>query len=367
MIDEGDELEEIEGIDEIEDGAEPVTEANELVAALMPSDFFDPEGATEDLLDSELAESQGLLIPDDLIELPIDDDMLDEEVTDLDTSDVGNDGVPEGGVTEVLDLDSSTLFEAPEFFDSDGVPEEDMEALDRLEPIESLSVIEEDLPEFQQEQHRGIDHLTSPGGEDVEGELQGQQVDEVELLTEAEEVDATAAALVAELRQEEAASELVSEASAEQEMSHDAAAELTPEVEQMLHEQDTTADGMLDASAPPAPEEDASVAFTEVTPLSDEQSAPEQIQDASAEEISAADLIVFSDEEWQVFREMMSDFTKPISFAQIFDSLRAQRQQGRITRSNEQLRTLVKQAINTGFLERSGRGTRVYYRIAENA
>ncbi len=76
--------------------------------------------------------------------------------------------------------------------------------------------------------------------------------------------------------------------------------------------------------------------------------------------------IYFSDEEWQAFSTMMATFTKPVSFAQIFDSLRELRKQDVLTRTNEQLRTMVKQAINKGILERSGRGKRIYYKLRQN-
>ncbi|MCG8353442.1 MAG: NYN domain-containing protein [Chloroflexales bacterium] len=81
------------------------------------------------------------------------------------------------------------------------------------------------------------------------------------------------------------------------------------------------------------------------------------------EEESDIDYIAFSDEEWQVFRTMMAGFTKPASFAQVFDTLRELRKQEAISRTNEQLRTMVKQAINAGLLERSGRGKRIYYKL----
>jgi uncharacterized protein (TIGR00288 family) len=76
--------------------------------------------------------------------------------------------------------------------------------------------------------------------------------------------------------------------------------------------------------------------------------------------------IVFTDEEWRVFCVMMQDFPKPTSFGQIFDSLRELRNKQVITRTNEQLRSLIKQAINNGVLERSGRGKRVYYMLKQD-
>jgi len=58
---------------------------------------------------------------------------------------------------------------------------------------------------------------------------------------------------------------------------------------------------------------------------------------------------------------MMRHFSKPVSFQQIFDTLRGLRKDQTLTRTNEQLRTMVKQAINSELLERSGKGKRVYY------
>lgn len=75
---------------------------------------------------------------------------------------------------------------------------------------------------------------------------------------------------------------------------------------------------------------------------------------------------VFSEEEWQAFRTMMQGFSKPASFAQIFDSLRTLRKEQVIIRTNEQLRNFVKQAISNGLLERSGRGKRVYYTLKQD-
>ncbi|MEI8306966.1 MAG: NYN domain-containing protein [Chloroflexales bacterium] len=73
--------------------------------------------------------------------------------------------------------------------------------------------------------------------------------------------------------------------------------------------------------------------------------------------------IDFSDEEWAFFSTMMRGFSKPVSFQQIFDALRGLRKDQSLTRTNEQLRTMVKQAINNELLERSGRGKRVYYAL----
>jgi uncharacterized protein (TIGR00288 family) len=91
--------------------------------------------------------------------------------------------------------------------------------------------------------------------------------------------------------------------------------------------------------------------------------APEAEGETDEGEETVAEPIDFSDTEWELFRGMMAGFPKPASFQQIFDTLRGLRKQHNLSRTNEQLRTMVKQAINTGLLERSGRGKRVYYAL----
>ncbi len=82
-----------------------------------------------------------------------------------------------------------------------------------------------------------------------------------------------------------------------------------------------------------------------------------------AEMVVVDEHIDFSDDEWALFRTMMAGFSKPASFQQIFDTLRDVRKEHNLARTNEQLRSMVKQAINSGMLERSGRGKRVYYTL----
>ena len=91
---------------------------------------------------------------------------------------------------------------------------------------------------------------------------------------------------------------------------------------------------------------------------------PEPVADdfEEAEDVPLAP-IDFSDEEWAFFYTMMRGFSKPVSFLQIFDALRGLRKDQSLTRTNEQLRTMVKQAINSELLERSGRGKRIYYAL----
>ncbi|MGB9753467.1 NYN domain-containing protein [Roseiflexus castenholzii] len=72
----------------------------------------------------------------------------------------------------------------------------------------------------------------------------------------------------------------------------------------------------------------------------------------------------FTDAEWQMLREVVVSAGRPLSFAQIHDLLRGARNNAGIVRTNEELRSLIKQAINTGVLRRSGKGARVVYHLA---
>jgi uncharacterized protein (TIGR00288 family) len=89
---------------------------------------------------------------------------------------------------------------------------------------------------------------------------------------------------------------------------------------------------------------------------------PEQAEQPEPEQAEPPE-ITFNDEEWMVFRDMMSQFSKPVSFSQMVDTMKDMRRQERISRTNEQLRTMVKQAISHGMLDRSGRGARIYYTL----
>lgn len=98
-----------------------------------------------------------------------------------------------------------------------------------------------------------------------------------------------------------------------------------------------------------------------------EVASEDETDETEAAESQSGEQIVFHDDEWQVFRTMMKQFSKPVSFSQIVDSLKELRnKQQKIDRRNEQLRTMVKQAIQMGLLERVGRGSRIYYKIAHH-
>lgn len=78
----------------------------------------------------------------------------------------------------------------------------------------------------------------------------------------------------------------------------------------------------------------------------------------------AAETRPFTDAEWQMLRDVVTAAGRPLSFAQIHDLLREARNNAGIFRTNEELRSLIKQAINTGVLRRSGKGSRVVYHLA---
>ncbi len=72
----------------------------------------------------------------------------------------------------------------------------------------------------------------------------------------------------------------------------------------------------------------------------------------------------FGEREWDVFRASMSEFTEPVRFADIFNALRGLRNQEVMELTNNELKELVKQGINRGILQRTGRGARAYYRLS---
>ncbi len=71
----------------------------------------------------------------------------------------------------------------------------------------------------------------------------------------------------------------------------------------------------------------------------------------------------FGEREWEIFRSSMAQFSEPVRFADIFSALRGLRNQEVIGLTNNELKELVKQAINRGMLQRTGRGARAYYRL----
>lgn len=75
-------------------------------------------------------------------------------------------------------------------------------------------------------------------------------------------------------------------------------------------------------------------------------------------------VVAFREEEWQALREILARSNRALSFMQIHDLLREERNNAGLQRTNEELRTMIKQAINSAILARSGKGSRIVYRLA---
>ena len=112
-------------------------------------------------------------------------------------------------------------------------------------------------------------------------------------------------------------------------------------------------------AALPAPE-----AVVSVAALIPEAARVEEPLSAGGEGEDETVRHTFTDREWEVFRTSMSQFTEPVRFAEIFNALRGLRNQEVVELTNNELRELVKQAINRGMLQRTGRGARAYYRLS---
>lgn len=295
----------------------------------------------------------------------------------------------------------------------DDVALEDVPDLDRLEPLEDLDEVElvpgdDAIFEQEAEDLEKLDVMIDPP---ITPSYRSTSLtfDEAQLLAESEQTEATAAALVAEIvdaqtalnepsgisipsdtefeppilddlaikealatgplgSEDEEATEAETADVASEEPSQEPDA---PQAEEVAADQAETSNEQASsdetvASQPEEEEAPAEVAASNEQPAGEPAVAeqPEAAQETIAQ-LPITEQITFSDEEWEIFRTMMAGFTKPVSFAQIFDSLRALRQAQKLTRTNEQLRTLAKQAINSGMLERSGRGTRIYYRLPQ--
>lgn len=116
-----------------------------------------------------------------------------------------------------------------------------------------------------------------------------------------------------------------------------------------------------DLSAEPQQNETAIVLMSD----QNDMPFPEQASGPVAPESSELINPNFSEEEWQTLKDTLLRTTRPLSFMQIHDLLRGERNNAGLQRTNEELRTMIKQAINTGILTRSGKGSRVAYRLAQ--
>jgi uncharacterized protein (TIGR00288 family) len=119
--------------------------------------------------------------------------------------------------------------------------------------------------------------------------------------------------------------------------------------------------------APEPPSESPPTEPVEELAPAEESVAEEPVTESELTLPSAAPTasLPFTDEEWQILRQAVGNFDRPVSFVQIHDALRNMRNSLGITRTNEELRSLIKQAINTGMLERLGKGNRANYRLAQ--
>ncbi|MCS6941094.1 MAG: NYN domain-containing protein [Roseiflexaceae bacterium] len=100
------------------------------------------------------------------------------------------------------------------------------------------------------------------------------------------------------------------------------------------------------------------------TPVEPPESFEAPESPASETTAPVAETRPFTNAEWQMLRDVVASAGRPLSFAQIHDLLREARNNASIFRTNEELRSLIKQAINTGVLRRSGKGARVVYHLA---
>lgn len=196
----------------------------------------------------------------------------------------------------------------------------------------------------------------------VEGEPEPVPQFDAEELAALADPELTAA--IAALRGEQTAQPAEAAPPAEPEVAEPATEAVAPE-ETALAEVGTPAIAPDEAAAPEAPAEVVESAPEPAAEAAPTEAPPADDEAAGEEEESQAEFIAFDETEWVVFRQMMAQFTRPVSFAQIFDTLRELRKQQALVRTNEQLRTMVKQAINSGLLERSGRGKRIYYRLKD--
>lgn len=125
----------------------------------------------------------------------------------------------------------------------------------------------------------------------------------------------------------------------------------------------------LDAPATPVAPEPLAPIVAPVTPVTPVV-PPAPSDDSDAADSMIGDAVVslpFSDEERSWVKAMVAASERPLSFQQIHDLLRDKRKRDDgIQRTNEELRSLIKLAINMGELQRIGRGNRVSYRVNPN-
>jgi hypothetical protein len=296
---------------------------------------------------------------------------------------------------ELQELEGDEVFEAPEGVDPITVGDDELLALAALEePAEIDQISEEQFAEelaaarlsdvmnsvaeamlaANYEQRDDEDEVfVADGEDDLFVDLAIEELPEAAFFDEPE-YTAPDAEEVAESASVAEEGEVVAEGEPEEEAAPEAEAVAEPEAaEEAAPEAEAVAEAeVVEEAAPvgagtvdqPGPESAAeAVAPAEATAEAPAATTEPDQAEADGEDATPAEDIHFTDAEWVVFRTMMTGFSKPASFQQIFDTLRGVRKDQQLTRTNEQLRSMVKQAINSGVLERSGRGKRIYYQL----
>lgn len=113
-----------------------------------------------------------------------------------------------------------------------------------------------------------------------------------------------------------------------------------------------------------APVQDEPIVAAPVAPEAETEPVLTPAAEETTAEEESTSRPTFGDREWQIFRGSMSQFSDPVRFAEIFSALRGLRNQEIIDLTNNELKELVKQAINRGMLQRTGRGAKAYYRLS---
>lgn len=93
----------------------------------------------------------------------------------------------------------------------------------------------------------------------------------------------------------------------------------------------------------------------------------EPVNEAEETTLSSTPEAEFDAQDWSVLLGTMSQFSGPVRFIEIFGALRGARNQELVELTNNEIKDLVKQAINRGLLQRTGRGAKAYYRLSARA
>ncbi|PDV97356.1 NYN domain-containing protein [Candidatus Chloroploca asiatica] len=307
-------------------------DANQLQSAESALNFDDPDDATTPVGDDELVALDHLEEPAEVVAF------FEEHAPDE---------LMGADLRELSSAEPPLADEAPDLvaLDSDGSDDAAWEAAASALAAQLLAPAEVDWEAMASEPQVPHEEAWEAVAHAVAAEDQARQASDLE---ETHPSEATPVAELAEVNTEDAPDAV-------------AVAEAHPEEVAEAHPEEGEGTDVHPEVSAEAPPEGGEPASTEVVQTVDET------EEVPASEQEAFEPILFTDEEWDVFRHMMASFAKPTSFQQIFDTLRGWRKEHNLVRTNEQLRTMVKQAINNGILERSGRGKRIYYVLKEEA